>query len=343
MLKLFVATISVILLLGCSDRDRYFVGSSEDPRTVELYELVQREPDPAIRAIAVERLSGHLLHDTGPMALNAFLTTFVEQNPDDPYGALYLYLVAQNYLDNNAPELARHYFERVVTEYPDLDLRGQSLHLKSMEQLVRITQTPAKRVHYYQRLLQKFGDYVDQGLLHYRLAEAMEQLGAWEEAYAAYRQFLRFPQSTVPGRPNAQRDVAARIAFYDSPKDWTVETLEELRRGITSALANKNERALLQYQARVNFFTRSWEQDFEDPNVSGLWGIGEILRLTRRLTIDPEVDLDDDGDEALLRTFGWGGLRIRTWYLYFRKVDFPADPEIHGTWEWAGVFLGERF
>ena len=343
MQRWMLITVVVLLISACDTRTEYFVGDSSDTRARELFEIAHEEPDPTVRAIAIERLAGHLLTDSGPNVLNSYLTTYVEQNPEDPYGALYLYLVAQNHLDRNAPQFARYYFERVLHDYDDLQHRGRSLHLEATRQLIRITHSPAKRVSYHRRLLDQFSDSIDRGLAHYRLAETYEELGEWEAAYEAYREFLRYPESSVPGRPNAHRDIAARRAFYDSSKDWTVDSLEELRRGITWALANKNERALLQYQAGVNFFTRSWEQDFEDPNVSGFWDIGEILRLTRRLTIDPIADLDEDGDEAYLRTFGWGALRLRTWYLYFRRVHFPADPEIHETWEWAGVFLGERF
>jgi len=43
-----------------------------------------------------------------------------------------------------------------------------------------------------------------------------------------------------------------------------------------------------------------------------------------------------------LRTWGWHQY-LSTWYLYFRKIYFPADPEIHGRWEWAGIYYGEKF
>jgi tetratricopeptide (TPR) repeat protein len=270
------------------------------------------------------------------------LTTFVQENPDDEYGALYLSIVAQNYLDQGAVDLARYYFERVITGYPEIVVRGVSLRKSALEQVVRLSDNPAERANYYQMLLDEYDQSVDRGLIYFRLAQNYEQLGEWERAYEAYRAFLQYPGTIVPGEPNAHRNVTDRIEFYDSPKNWTVPTLEELRRGITAALRNKNTSALRQYEAGANFFTRSWEQDFEDPNVSGFWNIGEILRLTRRLEISQQVDLDDDGDEAYLWTYGWGGLRLKTWYLYFRKVDFPPDPDIHGTWEWAGVYLGER-
>jgi hypothetical protein len=47
------------------------------------------------------------------------------------------------------------------------------------------------------------------------------------------------------------------------------------------------------------------------------------------------------GNEATLKTTGWN-FRPPIWYLYFRRVDFPADPEINGQWEWAGVYFGEK-
>ncbi|MFP4551145.1 MAG: tetratricopeptide repeat protein [Spirochaetales bacterium] len=334
--------LSVLVFVSCSEVDDYFLSGSDVPQARELYTLVASETDHAVRAVATERLAGHLLVDHGPHALNAYLTTFVERNPDDEYGALYLSIVAQNYLDQGARDLARYYFERVITGYPDVVVRGTSLRKQALEQIVRLSDSPAERASYYQMLLDEYDSSVDRGLIHYRLGQNFEELGEWERAFEAYRAFLQYPNAVVPGEPNAHRDVTDRINFYDSSKDWTVATLEELRRGITAALLNKNASALLNYQANVNFFTRSWEQDFDDPNVSGFWGIGEILRLTRSLEVGQSVSIDDDGDEAYLYTYGWGGLRIRTWYLYFRKVDFPADPEIHGTWEWAGVYLGER-
>jgi len=54
-----------------------------------------------------------------------------------------------------------------------------------------------------------------------------------------------------------------------------------------------------------------------------------------------KLDASSNSTEAFLRTWGWA--QISTWYLYFRKIYFPSDPEIHGRWEWAGVYYGEKF
>jgi hypothetical protein len=60
-----------------------------------------------------------------------------------------------------------------------------------------------------------------------------------------------------------------------------------------------------------------------------------------RIRYADRLDASSNSTEAFLKTWGWS--QISTWYLYFRKIYFPSDPEIHGRWEWAGVYYGEKF
>ena len=339
---LLCLVLAVALLAGCTNIDDYYLAGASDPEVRELYRLVAVENDPQVRAVAMERLAGFLLIESGPKPLIAYLTSFVERNPGDEYGGLYLYIVAQSYLESGAPALARYYFERVVTGYSDVRTGAISLRRAALEQLVRLCPDPEDRAAHYQTLLDEYGDQVNRGLIYYRLAENLALLGDWEAVYATYRQVLRYPDLDVPGEPNAYRTISERVAFHDSRKSWTVRTLPELQQAVTRALVNRDTNTLMRYRAGVNFFTRSWEQDFEDPNTTPIWDIGGILRLTRSLNVGREVEMNAEGTEAYLWTYGWGGLRIRTWYFYFRRIHFPPDPEIHNTWEWAGVYLGER-
>jgi hypothetical protein len=61
-----------------------------------------------------------------------------------------------------------------------------------------------------------------------------------------------------------------------------------------------------------------------------------------RIRYETELDAGSNANEAYLRTWGWSQY-ISVWYFYFRKINFPLDPEIHGRWEWAGVYYGEKF
>ncbi|MCG8526482.1 MAG: hypothetical protein MI748_08890, partial [Opitutales bacterium] len=174
------------------------------------------------------------------------------------------------------------------------------------------------------------------------LGQAYEAGGRWDEAYESYRTFLRVPDAAVPGFPDARRDLARRLAFYDSNRQWTHRDLDELVREIKNALWSQDSARLLRHRAGVNFFAMSWQQEESDENSDiPTFDIGAFLRRSR-VRFEDELELTSNANEAYLRTWGWSH-RIPTWYLYFRRVDFPADPEIHGTWEWAGILFGESY
>ena len=46
-------------------------------------------------------------------------------------------------------------------------------------------------------------------------------------------------------------------------------------------------------------------------------------------------------NEAFLKTKNWNFQLLRTWYLYFKKVDYPYDKNVNGCWEWAGIYFGD--
>lgn len=355
---ILAATVILLLFAACRNpTDDYFTRSLSNSNTEarELYAILRplllqgiddQEPNssdysPQQRAVAAERLAGHLARAGDGEAMVTLLTMMAERVPDDPYGAYYLYLVARHYQELGEIPLARHYYVRVVEGYEDLRVHDLSLHVHSLTALIEMTADPRLLAKYYRRLIEEHGSSIDQGRAYYFMAKALEELGEWSAAYAAYREFVRYPETKIPGRPRAHEEVTARLAFFDSDRSWVVRRLEDLKARITWAIYNKDAETFLRYQAKVNFFTRSWEQENSDPNATPDWDIGSLLQRSGYVEVAGEIDMSSNADEAFLYTYGWG-LRIKTWYLYFRRVDFPADPEINDSWEWAGVFLGER-
>jgi hypothetical protein len=84
----------------------------------------------------------------------------------------------------------------------------------------------------------------------------------------------------------------------------------------------------------------SWEQDDSESNTQVLFDLGSFLRGSK-ISYAKELDIDSNAREAYLETWGWS-YRMPTWYLYFRKINYPGDPEINGRWEWAGIYFGEK-
>jgi tetratricopeptide (TPR) repeat protein len=273
-----------------------------------------------------------------------FLSSRVHQNEDDFYAPYYLFMIAYAYQQIEAYPMAALYFDMIVKNYHDLTVMGKSIHLACLNQLIVLVDNPLQREWYYEELISRFLDKIDPGSSYFMLGQACEGTGDWNNAIKAYAQYLPYMGSNVPGFPNADNYAKQLVDFNNSAKDWTFENLNNLVNAVKNALDNGLSNRLWQYHAKVNFFTRTWEQ--EDADEVGIAGhvdfdLSDFMR-GNRIRYAENLDLSSTANEAYLRTWGWSQY-ISTWYLYFRKIYFPLDPEIHGRWEWAGIYYGEKF
>ena len=367
-LPLIIAAIVLMLLSGCRNPgdwfyDRfldpvnyYIVGDSDEREQLRrLFTEAETRSGDYESSLTVMQQIIRILHNADQNEkLNLFLTAYVENNPEDPFNAYYLLMVAENYNNLGAYPFATHYYERILKNYPDLLVEGKSVHNVCLKQLIQMIEEPAIRVNYYKELIARFSepnplypelDLIDKGPIHYYMAKTYEELGEWELAVQAYRNFLLYPECEIPGEPQAHAEIADMIAFYDyRDKGWIMDSLEDLTKYVQWALWGRNSSRLNRYRAKVNFFATAWEEDVMATNqIDDLEGFYSDLGkfMTSRLRCSAELDADSNLQEAYLETWGWS-YRVPTWYFYFRKISFPADPEINGKWEWAGIYLGEK-
>ncbi len=321
----------------------YLAGSAADREILgDLFGLLAAEPTAGEEQFSVVReIANEMLRLKQYGKLANFLTEWVSRNPDDPYNAYLLLMTAYIYVQQDAKPVAALYFDRIVKNYPDLTVRGESIHLVSLNKLLELVDKPGQRVWYYQELISRFPDQVDLGLTYFMLAQSYERIGAWDSAIQTYTKFLPYYTSTIPGFPDAFGYAKKIVDFYNSPKDWTFDTLDALLSAVKSALDSGSSAKLRKYRAKVNFFAKSWEQEEADTTNMAEFNLSDFMS-GNRIRYAPTLDAGSNANEAYLRTWGWSQ-RISTWYLYFRKINFPEDPEIHGRWEWAGVYYGEKF
>jgi tetratricopeptide (TPR) repeat protein len=320
----------------------YVVGDGKErAELIQLSEAMDEQSgNPEINFILIQEIS-KTLHGLGELEiLNLFLTTYVEKNSLDPFNGYYLLMTAQNYMESNAEPFAIHYFDRILKNYSDLRVRGQSIHYICLSNLIELVDKPKNKVKYYKDLLSNFDTDIEKGPAYFYLAQTYEELGEWDLSIQAYKNFLQYPDSKVPGYPEAVEQIKPIIDFYDyRNKNWTMKNLEELVNSVKYAIRNKDYRRLAKYRAKINFFAVSWEQEKTEANSDFLNKLNTFMK--NRVRYSSDLDKDSNRQEAYLKTWGWS-YRISTWYLYFRRVNFPADPEIHGQWEWAGIYFGDK-
>jgi tetratricopeptide (TPR) repeat protein len=188
-------------------------------------------------------------------------------------------------------------------------------------------------------LLDRFDDKIDQGSIYYHLAQAYEEAGLYPLAFKAYQRFLDFPDTIIPGRLDEHQRVREMLALAGVNRDWTRENLNQLINEIRTALSVKDINKILALQAKVNFFSMSWLQEKADFNSQMAYDLRRFVQSAPHIYSENTLEGNSNSQEAFLKTRGWSPY-MDIWYLYFRRVNFPADPEINGNWEWVGIYFG---
>ena len=327
---------------GLEVNPRFLVGSRENKDQLRaLFLLLDAESNSPEENFAVVREISNNFFRAGEYGrLINFLGNRTVRFPEDRYNAHHLLMIAYAYMRQGSLPIAARYFDLIVKNYPDLTVNGQSIHLACLLQLIELNGDPERQVWLYRELISRFPTEVDLGVIWFRLARAYERVGRWDESIRAYASFMAQGSPPVPGYPGAANHARRKVNFHNSARDWTFESLAALTAAVRHAFDTNNTARMAAMQARTNFFTRSWGQGDVDSRHDFL--ISRYFTPHTRVRHADRFHERSSGTEAYLRTWGWPQV-ISVWYLYFRQIDFPADPSVHGRWEWAGIYFGDSF
>jgi len=337
----FCLIILTLLFISCNQNSKTSEFSSNQSDLQEILETQNLNPQQ--RYAIINQLASNLLASKDYQGLILFLTNWVEDNPNDMYNSYWLLMTAYAYLSTDAEPIAEYYFDRILQQYPDLLVKNNSIHFMCLQNLIQISKTPSHRINYFNELIDRFPQDVNTTELYLRLALEYENDNQWDQALKTYSLFLEQPDATsiqIAGEPDAYKNARHFIDFNNSSKDWTFSSLDDLEKAVKRAIRNYDWRSLDKYKAKVNFFSMSWKQDEMDANSQEEFSMRDFMR-GNRIRFSENLDEASNPNEAYLRTTGWSNY-VSVWYLYFRKVNFPVDPDIHGNWEWAGIYMGEK-
>lgn len=341
---IYILCFSIFSGLFFSCKNNISSSTEKEDTQAELKEILNtQELDSKQRYTIINQMSNALLAKEDYQGVILLLTNWVEENPDDMYNSYWLLMTAYAYLSLNAEPVAEYYFDRILQTCPDLLVKGNSIHFMCLQNLIQISKTPSHRIKYFNELIDRFPNNVNTTELYLRLALEYENDSQWDQALKTCTLFLKQPDATtiqIPGEPDAYKNARHLIDFNNSSKDWTFESLPALEAAVKKAIKNYDWRSLDKYKAKVNFFSMSWKQDEMDANSQEEFSMHDWMR-GNRIRYSETIDETSNPNEAYLRTWGWSNY-VSVWYLYFRKIDFPLDPDINGNWEWAGIYIGNK-
>lgn len=340
--RTFLPFLCLILMLATScSREMYTAGMDKAQKTEfeSIAATLEKSTDYEKNYINMMQVYSFLDTKEDPQLLSVFLIDYVDSHPDDPFNAFYLFTVAQRYKEQNATPFAHYYFSRILHSYSDVSYQGESIHFLCIKEILSNTQDTDEKIECYKELINRFSDQINPGEIYFYLGDCYGAAGQWDMAAQSYKKFLSYPEATVPGNLFAREYASDFESYYNTRVTWSYASLDELISKVSAAMRTRRSSEINKYTSKVKFFMSSWEEQEESQEALAVNNIGSFINSSTR--INRELDKISNAQEAYLKTTGWD-FRMNTWYFYFRKINFPANPEIHGNWEWAGIYLGDR-
>lgn len=342
----FLTCVLVVLIVFSScakgDKTADFFGGMDDisDRCASLVQLLQVSEDEQDQVALQKEIAKELKSSGQKKRLVVFLSSIV--NEKSKYKNFFLLMLANEYMERNMPELAALYFERIVDSDVDLIVEEKSIKLISLNSLIKISSKNEQLIKYYSILTEEFAEEIDLAYTLFMLARAYEKLGEWNVAIQTYQKFLNLKEfDVVVSGISDTFDYAKRIVDYSSSsKNWTVESLSSLVGIIKRSVRERDYELLERYRSKVNFFAMTWKEEASEQHRKPDYSVYHLM-YAGNIQIANTVDSSSTPYEAFLRTTGWAHY-AKTWYFYLKKINFPADPSIHGRWEWAGIYYGEK-
>ena len=345
----YLTILLILITLSCNSKNNTINIDSSNPNKKELMRLIplleSKQEFSENRFTIMNEIISKMMNDSPTGQLSLVITDYIDKNSNDPYNSYYLMALASVYLEKNHNDFAKYYLHQVVNNYPNLEIQGESTHYRALKALVRISEPNLEKVTYYNRLIKLTKkDSNNIGVLYYQLGKTLEECEMWEKSIIAYQKFLNDKSTIIPNEPDAWADISKKVGFYLSDRKWVVKDLNTLVDRVRYAINTKNPGLLDRYRA-YDFFIINWKSKYSDLRSS--YPMESSVLTSMSITTKRNLDSMSNENEAYLAVSGnrWSSsiwAVFPTWYFYFKRVDFPMDPEIHGGWEWAGIYLGEK-
>ena len=243
--KLILMFMLCLIFISCKqDPDLYLYEDMDNLKDEQktLIEVLKKTESKEMSFAVKDRIAKNLKVKKKNKLLIVFLSSLVENDPDDTYKGYWLLMLANEYMEQKMNEPAAYFFERVIKLDKDMEISGKSIQYLSLKNLINITNDPKRLVEYYSLLLSNFYDSIDPAYSYFMLAQNYEKLGEWNLAIQSYSKFIglgRF-DLIIPGIPDNYGYARKIVDYSSSTKSWTVESLDELLSVIKSAIQRKD-------------------------------------------------------------------------------------------------------
>ncbi len=264
------------------------------------------------------------------------------EKEEEPYRSYLNFLISDIYWDMNEKSCALFYGAKISADAYNLQHDYTPIGLINAQRVIRSNITPYKDVEkYYEIMDTYFNDYIDIPIFKYDFAQFYKIYARMDKSVLLLEEIIRMSQTISSINDQLDlRQIRDEVYFYKLNKYWIYKDLERLIANIKDAIRIRDQEALGMYASRTGFVGKLWSK--QTSYVSSFDEVGIDNKWLSNIIFEPKLEEFSNDTEAYIKSYNWTFTYLRTWYFYFKRVDYPYDYRINGGWEWKGIYFGER-
>ena len=274
------------------------------------------------------------------------LGVLAENENEEIYKSINCFLLSDIYWEQGNKDISVFYMLKVNKNSYKLNYENSDIGYLIAKRVINYESNIRFKEKMYGLLFSDYLDKIDIGDTYLELSNYYKAIYEMDKAANAMSKALLYlPENDNNDEENIKENIKNELSFYKINKYWIYENLDTLIGRIKYAINEKDKKLLDQYVTPINFtiklLQRNGLQNLSDQN----WSYQELeiekKKWSDRITFSNTLENFSNHDEAYLKTTNWDFPQISTWYLYFKRINYPFDNRINGCWEWSGIFFGE--
>ncbi|TFG78676.1 MAG: hypothetical protein E4H20_12535, partial [Spirochaetales bacterium] len=143
--------LSCTLIFSCTlPRSYYLRAPGVDKQEMQALFSLLDGPDLSEeeRFAVIQKIGNTMLDREDYGWLESLLSDEIARNPDGPYNAMHMLTMAWAYSRQGAEKIAALYYDRIIKNYTDLTVDGESIHYACLRRLIALVPEPERRIEF---------------------------------------------------------------------------------------------------------------------------------------------------------------------------------------------------
>ncbi len=276
------------------------------------------------------------------LELKILLGEYAEKEKDPLFKSYLYFLISDTYWKEEGKDVSFFYMKKIDPNHYDLTYNSQPIGYIIALRIISINVPFKDKEDMYNLLLKNYAGMIDVPYTAYELAKLYKKELEITKAINILQQIINFVNNSKNSEDSINiSEIKKEIDFYYMKKNWIYDDLEELINNIKNAIITKNIYLLNSYISKkefsCNIYNKVYNQQFNwyQLNIERFWN--------SNIVFSSKLEEISNEEEAFLKTTNWQFPQLKTWYFYFKRVNYPYDISINRGWEWAGIIFGDMF